>query len=156
MRRKKDRRRGPKYVYSYGGGGSGACFRNRFSRQDAFQLLLGDVFQKREEEVEEEEEQQQEEEEEGGGGAAAEEEEQEEEEEPQTHQVTAEKTITSVHPRFLSFLEKDDSFLCPWNWCPNASQDEASRKETMKQYMQLQPGSFFLQARLFDERQSDK
>ncbi|KAI4333312.1 hypothetical protein L6164_018140 [Bauhinia variegata] len=43
-----------------------------------------------------------------------------------------------THPKLLSFLEEDDSFLTLWNWNPNALE---SKEE--EQHLQFQSGSFF-------------
>ncbi|KAL5101869.1 hypothetical protein RYX36_006196 [Vicia faba] len=50
---------------------------------------------------------------------------------------------TKLDARFLSFLEKDDSFLSPWSWNPNALKNEniASTKE--KKYLSFHPDSYF-------------
>ena len=44
---------------------------------------------------------------------------------------------------FLSFLEKDDSFLSLWSWNPNnaLNNDNASTKE--KRYLSFHPESYF-------------
>jgi len=44
--------------------------------------------------------------------------------------------------RFTSFLEKDNSFLTPWSWDPNASMIVInSTKE--KEYLSFHPESYF-------------
>ncbi|KAI5434127.1 uncharacterized protein LOC127121126 [Lathyrus oleraceus] len=49
---------------------------------------------------------------------------------------------TKLDARFLSFLEKDDSFLTPWSWNPNAFKNKsASTKE--KEYLSFHPESYF-------------
>lgn len=47
---------------------------------------------------------------------------------------------TELHPRLLSFLEKDNSFLTPWSW-DNSKAASTSTKE--KEYIQFPPGSYF-------------
>jgi len=44
--------------------------------------------------------------------------------------------------RFTSFLEKDNYFLTPWSWDPNASMNDTnSNKE--KEYVSFHPESYF-------------
>ncbi|KAK4285680.1 hypothetical protein QN277_002348 [Acacia crassicarpa] len=127
------RRRGPRrnvyYCRERFNGASMIRFRNRFYVREAYSRFGCEDFFPRQEQDQEEEE--------------------EEKQSPLIHKATL------VDPRFLSFLEKDYSFLCPWNWRPNATHKEASRKKTMKkQFMLFQPGSFSSTEVYLTERQS--
>jgi len=49
---------------------------------------------------------------------------------------------TMIDARFTSFLEKDNSFLTPWNWDPNASMNETNFTKE-KEYLSFHPESYF-------------
>ncbi|CAJ1971006.1 unnamed protein product [Sphenostylis stenocarpa] len=47
------------------------------------------------------------------------------------------------YSKLTSFLQKDTSFLTPWSWDANASDNEASTSTKQVQYLQFPPGSYF-------------
>ncbi|XP_058744871.1 uncharacterized protein LOC131617630 [Vicia villosa] len=57
---------------------------------------------------------------------------------------------TKLDARFLSFLEKDDSFFTPWSWEPNAFKNENASTEE-KEYLSFHPGSYF-KFQIIDEK----
>ncbi|MED6161569.1 hypothetical protein PIB30_062022 [Stylosanthes scabra] len=63
----------------------------------------------------------------GGGGAAA---------------VKA-NAAEITNSRLTSFLEKDESFLTPWNWDPNNDASGSLNQQGRKNYHQFHPGTFF-------------